>query len=81
MRIDSMHRLFLLIYLAATYAVVIPVIYIIQDLIIGGTLFDILNGHYSFIELLAYRKITCFNFSAVGGLVGLICWLVINRKN
>lgn len=72
MRIDTMHRLFLPIYLAATYAVVLPVIYIIQDLIVCGALVDILNGHYSFIELLTYRKTTCFNLSLVGGLAGLI---------
>lgn len=81
MRIDTMPRLFLPIYLAATYAVVVPVIYIIQDMIIGGALVDILNGHSSFIELLVYRETTFFNLSAVGGLVGLVCGLAFNRKN
>lgn len=80
MHIDTKYRLFAFIYLTVAYATVLPVTFIIIELIIGGALIDIWKGEDSFIALLAYRKIIYLKLSVVESLVGLSYWFAFYRN-
>ncbi|MHA7847097.1 hypothetical protein [Serratia sp. D1N4] len=80
MHINTKHKLFILIYLTAAYAVAIPLIYMIMGLVFGGALADMWKGEYSFYDFLEQRKIIYLKLSAVGGLMGLAYWFAFYRK-
>ncbi|MGO3912271.1 hypothetical protein, partial [Huaxiibacter chinensis] len=56
MHINTRYRLGALLYLMAAYAVALPLMAFIFDVVIGGSLIDIWKGSYSFSELFYHRE-------------------------
>ena len=57
MHINTKMRLAALLYLMAAYAVALPGLALFTDLVINGGIIDMWKGAYSFMDLLARRKI------------------------
>nr|WP_228727938.1 hypothetical protein [Klebsiella michiganensis] len=57
MHINTKMRLAALLYLMAAYAVALPGLALFTDLMINGGIIDMGKGAYSFMDLLARRKI------------------------
>lgn len=56
MHINTKYRLGALFYLMAAYAIALPLMALILDVVIGGSLIDIWKGSYSFSDLLNHRE-------------------------
>ncbi|UPI89792.1 hypothetical protein MMY93_13250 [Klebsiella michiganensis] len=80
MHINTKMRLAALLYLMAAYAVALPGLALFTDLMINGGIIDMWKGAYSFMDLLARRKILYLQFAGLGAILGFVYWLFFFRK-
>ncbi|WP_318387728.1 hypothetical protein [Enterobacter sp.] len=80
MRINTKYRLGILLYLMAAHAVALPLMSLILDLLIGGSLIDIWKGSYSFSELLKHREGLYLMMAGLGTATGFVYWFFFYRK-
>nr|WP_227507137.1 hypothetical protein [Klebsiella michiganensis] len=80
MHINTKMRLAALLYLMAAYAVALPGLALFTDLVINGGIIDMWKGAYSFMDLLARRKILYLQFAGLGATLGFVYWLFFFRK-
>ncbi len=80
MRINTKYRLGALLYLMVANAVALPLVALVLDLLIGGSLIDIWKGSYSFSDLLNHREGLFLMMSALGAATGFVYWLFFYRK-
>ena len=80
MHINTKMRIAALLYLMAAYAVALPGLALFTDLVINGGIIDMWKGAYSFMDLLARRKILYLQFAGLGATLGCVYWLFFSRK-
>lgn len=80
MHINIRYRLGSLIYLTLAFALALPVLGLLFDLLISGMIVDIWREQYSFIELLATHRGLCLKLSGVGAGIGFVYWLFYLRR-
>lgn len=80
MHINTKMRLAALLYLLAAYAVALPALALFADLVINGGIIDMWQGSYSFLDLLALRKMLYLQLAGLGAIVGFVYWLFFFRK-
>ncbi|WP_435930076.1 hypothetical protein [Dryocola sp. BD613] len=80
MRINTKYRLVILLYLMAAHAVALPLVALILDLLIVGSLIDIWKGSYSFSDLLNHREDLYLMMAGLGAATGFVYWLFFYRK-
>lgn len=80
MNVNIKIRLAILIFLMAAYAVALPVLALLTDLVINGAIIDIWNNSYSFGSLLSFRKMLYLKFAGLGATLGFFYWLFFYRK-
>lgn len=74
MHANTKVRIFTLCYLVCAYAVALPALALLLDLVINGAAIDIWQGAYSFADLLRLRKELLLNLSGPGAAVGFVYW-------
>nr|WP_313069489.1 hypothetical protein [Atlantibacter hermannii] len=80
MHINTKYRLGALFYLMAAYAIALPLMALILDVVIGGSLIDIWKGSYSFSDLLNHREDLYLMMAGLGAAIGFVYWLFFYRK-
>ncbi|CBG88254.1 hypothetical protein [Citrobacter rodentium] len=80
MNVHIKFRIAILIYLSAAYAVALPLLALLTDLVINGAIIDIWKNSYSFGSLLSSRKMLYLKFAGLGAALGFFYWLFFYRK-
>ncbi|PWC17234.1 hypothetical protein DDT56_06800 [Brenneria corticis] len=80
MRFNTKVRIALLAYLVMAFAVALPVVAFVCDLIINGVIIDLLKSTYSFSDFYNFRRIIYLRLSLIGAILGGVLWLFFYRK-
>ncbi|KUQ97961.1 hypothetical protein [Enterobacter hormaechei] len=80
MHINTKYRLGALLYLMAAHAIALPLMALILDVVIGGSLIEIWKGLYSFSDLINHREDLYLMMAGLGAAIGFVYWLFFYRK-